>query len=94
MHEGMAANVQRQLIQLRDQERRLLEQLRQRSPVARNLNVEHAERRPFGDRLADRVATTVGSWRFVMVQSVLLAAWIVFNSVAWFSHWDPYPRVV
>ena len=94
MHEGMAANAKRQLVQLRDHEQRLLEQLRQRSPVARNVNVEHAERRTLGDRVADRVAATVGSWHFIIVQSVLLATWLILNSVAWVYHWDPYPFIL
>src|SRR5262249_46797381 len=26
--------------------------------------------------------------------SVLLAAWMVLNLVAWFNHWDPYPFIL
>ena len=60
MHEGMAAKVQRQLVQLRDREQHLLERLRQRSPVARNVN---AGRCGAGSRRAelDRGAPGVAS---------------------------------
>jgi len=47
-----------------------------------------------GGRLADLVATHVGSWRFVVVQSVLLAAWITGNAIAGQAAWDPYPFIL
>jgi uncharacterized membrane protein len=48
----------------------------------------------FGQRFADKVATTVGSWRFIIVQSVILAIWIALNVVALVYHWDPYPFIL
>jgi uncharacterized membrane protein len=47
-----------------------------------------------GDRIADIVTETVGSWRFIIIQSCLLAIWIVLNITAWISHWDPYPFIL
>lgn len=40
------------------------------------------------------VAELVGSWRFIVVQSLLLAAWIAINSLAWIKGWDPYPFIL
>jgi uncharacterized membrane protein len=34
------------------------------------------------------------SWRFIIVQSSLLALWICLNVVAWITHWDPYPFIL
>lgn len=49
---------------------------------------------PLGDRLSDAVAATVGSWRFVTLQSALLLGWIAMNA-AWGSRaWDPYPFIL
>ena len=48
----------------------------------------------FGQRVADRVAATMGSWSFIIVQSVILAFWIVFNVAAWIKAWDPYPFIL
>lgn len=48
----------------------------------------------FGQRLADGVAATVGSWRFIIVQSGLLALWIILNVVGWIQAWDPYPFIL
>jgi len=42
-----------------------------------------------GAALADWVAETVGSWRFIIVQSVLLGIWMAF-----IRHWDPYPFIL
>lgn len=47
-----------------------------------------------GDRLSDRIAAIVGSWRFIIIQSAMLATWIVLNLVAWMQHWDPYPFIL
>ena len=40
------------------------------------------------------VAATMGSWTFIIIQSVVLAIWIVVNVIAWISHWDPYPFIL
>jgi uncharacterized membrane protein len=47
-----------------------------------------------GDRVADRVAAWVGSWTFIIAQTVILLLWIVLNVVAWMRHWDPYPFIL
>ncbi|NGM19304.1 DUF1003 domain-containing protein [Roseomonas stagni] len=47
-----------------------------------------------GARLADSVAATVGSWRFIVIQSGLLAAWILANALAGGHAWDPYPFIL
>ena len=47
-----------------------------------------------GQRIADQVAATVGSWRFILVQSALLAVWIALNVTAWVRTWDPYPFIL
>ncbi len=47
-----------------------------------------------GDRVADRVAATMGSWSFIIIQSVLLAIWIILNVTAYVRHWDPYPFIL
>lgn len=63
-------------------------------PPVRNVNDLLAERASAGQRAADRVAAIVGSWRFIIVQSVILTAWAWLNVVAWTNHWDPYPFIL
>lgn len=47
-----------------------------------------------GQRLADRVAAVVGSWRFIAIQSTLLILWIGLNVTAYIQNWDPYPFIL
>lgn len=73
------------------EEHKLLVSLRERKPARH----PPSEGEPvFGERLADVVASNVGSWIFIAIQSVLLCLWIVVNSVAWFMQWDPYPFIL
>ena len=48
----------------------------------------------FADRVSDGVAAMVGSWPFIIVQSILLVLWMVLNLTAWVEHWDPYPFIL
>src|SRR5207245_6587754 len=54
----------------------------------------YQERLTLGQRVADAVAATMGSWRFIIVQSVLLSIWVTVNALAWIHHWDPYPFIL
>jgi len=47
-----------------------------------------------GDRVADRITGFVGSWRFLIIQSSMMDAWLVLNVVAYIQHWDPYPFIL
>jgi len=67
-----------------------LHELRRRSRSHR----AHIPPSSVGEKLADRVAETVGSWRFIMIQSGLLLVWIVLNATAWVRSWDPYPFIL
>ena len=60
----------------------------------RNVNEIFAEQATVGQRAADWVATVVGSWRFIIVQSTILVAWAILNTAAWVYHWDPYPFIL
>lgn len=60
----------------------------------KNWHARHADQLTMGERVADGVAATMGSWSFIIVQSVILTVWIVLNLVAWMGHWDPYPFIL
>jgi uncharacterized membrane protein len=47
-----------------------------------------------GQRIADTVAATMGSWKFIIIQSTILLLWITLNFAAWIQHWDPYPFIL
>jgi uncharacterized membrane protein len=71
--------------------RQKAEETDHRHPV----NVLHHEDRTLGERVADHAAAAVGSWTFLVVQSVLLAIWITVNTVQLFIRpWDLYPFIL
>lgn len=65
-----------------------------RHPPVRNVNDIDAEQATRGQRAADAIARTVGSWPFIITQSLLLLAWVVLNVTAWLNHWDAYPFIL
>ena len=58
------------------------------------MQLAETHERTYGQWLADRLVTWVGSWTFLIVQSVLLGIWMILNLVGLWSHWDPYPFVL
>lgn len=72
------------------EEYQLLLRMRERNPVKNPPQPSLT----MGDRLADAVAATIGSWRFIIIQSCVLFVWIVLNLIAFVRHWDPYPFIL
>jgi len=74
---------------------RSIDELTQRN-VAIIAEMERAEAnvRSRGERVADRIATWVGSWTFIIAQTFILVLWIILNWIAWTNHWDPYPFIL
>ncbi|HTT79249.1 MAG TPA: DUF1003 domain-containing protein [Stellaceae bacterium] len=63
--------------------------------IADNLNQEFDRSMTIGERLADRVAEFGGSWHFIITFFVVMAVWIVINSLyVLFRPFDPYPFIL
>jgi uncharacterized membrane protein len=69
---------------------------RQQHAISATLTSEHTNIAPLtrGQRLADRVAATIGSWRFIVFQSSAIAIWITGNVLVGQGAWDPYPFIL
>lgn len=52
------------------------------------------QKQELGDRIADMIASILGSWRFIIIQSIVVAVWIFLNVTGFIFHWDPYPFIV
>jgi uncharacterized membrane protein len=82
--------------ELSDREQRVIATIARRQPASRNVNHAIEEDATFGERLADRVARFGGSWTFIVIFVVGLAAWIGVNLVM-FSRFgatfDAYPFI-
>ena len=48
----------------------------------------------FGNRLADKVAREMGSWRFIIIQTIFVFIWMILNIVGFMHHWDVYPFIL
>lgn len=62
--------------------------------LAKTWHDMHKETSTIGQKLADRVAKGMGSWRFIIIQSVIVAIWMGLNVAGLVMHWDPYPFIL
>ncbi|WP_198674842.1 DUF1003 domain-containing protein [Rhodoferax ferrireducens] len=83
---------QRQLNLLRAHRRAHRQKVLARPPAAPELVLPAAPTR--GQRLADAVAATIGSWRFIIFQSTAIVLWITGNVLTGRGAWDPYPFIL
>ncbi|MEI8202238.1 MAG: DUF1003 domain-containing protein [Bacteroidota bacterium] len=60
----------------------------------KNWHERHHETLSFGNHLADTVANGMGSWRFIIIQTILVVLWMSLNLIAFISHWDVYPFIL
>ena len=60
----------------------------------KNWHEKHSEARTFGSRIADSVANGMGSWSFIIIQTVLVILWMGLNLIGWMYHWDIYPFIL
>lgn len=87
--------LQTELEKLPVEERLIVERFISRGRIARNIMREFDAQLTFGERLADRVATIGGSWRFIGGFAVFLIAWMIINSAVLAAHaFDPYPFIL
>lgn len=47
-----------------------------------------------GQHLADKLASHVGSWKFLICQSTVLAGWVGMNLMPGVPHWDESPFIM
>ena len=80
---------------LRDEEQRILEMIRRRAKVSRNVQESFDERMTFGERMADRLAELAGSWNFILIFLGLIVIWVILNATQLiFNAFDPYPFIL
>jgi len=76
-------------------EREVIQSLHEHQILALKLETGEKEGRTVGERLADRLASFGGSWTFIGLFGVLIAIWIVMNSlVLLWKPADPYPYIL
>jgi len=59
------------------------------------VNKAHYDDAPLSARVADKLSAAMGSWPFIIIQSLLLLIWVAINVWLIFGlHWDPYPFIL
>ena len=66
---------------------------RSRTPSHHPVNQALVDEAPLGVRVADDVTGFMGSWRFIVIQTVIVIIWIAGNVYLIF-HFDPYPFIL
>jgi uncharacterized membrane protein len=59
-----------------------------------NWHDKHKESYNFGDRLSDSVANGMGSWKFIIWQTIIVIIWMALNVIGFIKHWDAYPFIL
>ena len=77
---------------LNSTERAILDALHARTHVAR-APASVAAPKSLGERMADKVAEFGGSWTFIILFGVFLAAWVLLNVLLALRAFDPYPFI-
>lgn len=82
---------------LTNPEQKVIESIENRSSIARNTNKTLEEKRTFGERTADSIASFGGSWKFISIFFGILFFWIIINSYFLVNRnesFDPYPYIL
>lgn len=88
-------NADKQRDHLNEDEAELLRQLREVRREQRLCGSQgSAGKLSSGQRVADMVAATMGSWRFIIIQTTILVFWVILNVTAYVQRWDPYPFIL
>lgn len=59
-----------------------------------NWHAKHVESFSVGNRIADSVAKGMGSWSFIIIQTILVVVWMALNLIGFMYHWDVYPFIL
>ena len=61
----------------------------------KNWHAAHRDKMTFGQRIADAVASGMGSWTFIIIQTLFVIIWMTANIIEVATHrWDPYPFIL
>jgi uncharacterized membrane protein len=71
----------------------LLRPSRLDQPRRHRQRLPHFDADVFG-RLSERIARSLGTGRFLLFQTILVAVWITLNVFAFRLRWDPYPFIL
>ena len=60
----------------------------------KNWHEHHTDTATMSEKIADKVANGMGSWTFIIWQTIIVLIWMSLNIVGFIQHWDPYPFIL
>ena len=75
----------------------VIDSIAEEEPIAENINETFHEQLNFGQRLADKISSFGGSWKFIILFFVVLISWMMINVLYFVSPkeaFDPYPFIL
>lgn len=85
----------KELGEITDLEREVLDSLQQQDVIAENINEEYEENLSYGDYLADQIAKFGGSWGFIILFFGAIILWTFINTIQLINQpFDPYPFIL
>ncbi len=60
----------------------------------KNWHEKHLANYTWGQRIADSTANLMGSWRFIIGQTIFVLLWMTLNTIGFINHWDVYPFIL
>ena len=91
----IASYLNQEVGKLSSLERKVLDSMKERSLVSENPDDSDDQKSTFGERIADKVASFGGSWKFIIIFISFLLGWIALNAF-WLLNkgYDPYPFIL
>jgi uncharacterized membrane protein len=87
--------VKREVGQVTELERQVLEKLKSNKFIAEDVEPEIESESSFADRLSDKIAEFGGSWKFIISFLSMMAVWMGLNVLLYHEKgFDPYPFIL
>jgi uncharacterized membrane protein len=87
--------MKKELGEVEELENEVVTSLREQELVSKNVNTEFDEKTNFGNRLADKIASFGGSWKFIIIFGIIITVWIGINTyLLLLKPFDPYPFIL
>ncbi len=61
--------------------------------ISTDSSIDHKQTLTFGNKMADKIAESVGSWSFIIIALAIIAIWITANTI-FKKLFDPFPFIL
>jgi len=65
-----------------------------KSNIKKNWHEKHEENLSFNHKISNFMAKSMGSWNFIIIQTIFVLIWVTLNIYGHIHHWDPFPFIL